>query len=144
MFGIFRKRSAGNSDLKNVDDIMLLIKSQGAQKAGELIKQAANTGNLTCQIFLSQAGLFIPAEKRPAHVKRDTELYTKLAAEGGDLDSHYNLAKLYIDQLDVDCEYWSDEDLERIRLAKHWHRKAAARGYQPSITSLKNLECFPD
>lgn len=131
--------------MKTFGDLKRLVRAEGVIKGGETIRKAALDGSLICQRFMSQAGLSVPLEDRPDHVRRDTELFTRLAAEGGDPESQFNLAKIYIDQVDSTCEYWSEEDLQRIDMAKHWHRQAAAQQFAPSIQSLKSLlDAFPD
>jgi TPR repeat protein len=141
MFGLFGRKS---NSLSSLDDIKKLIDSKGSAEAGEIIRKAALEGNFLCQKFLSGAGLYIPAENRPEHVARDTELFTRLAAEAGDPESQFNLAQLYILKVNANVEYFSAQDLALIEKSKHWHRMAAAAGFAPSIDALKDLECFPD
>jgi len=141
LFGATRTPSEPPA-LSTVGDIEKLFRTLGAQRAGEVIRAAADAGSVLCQIFMSGAGLNIPAERRPPHVQRETEHYTRLAAESGDPNSQFNLAKLHIAKLDTTKGYWEEADLDNIRQAKRWHRKAAAQGLQSSVEALKNLECF--
>ena len=144
MFGIFKKAKREPDALNTVDDLARLIRSLGAEPAGEKIKRAAREGNLNCQVFMSQAGLSIPQSSRTPHVQQETWEFTKLAAESGDAGSQFNFAKLWIDRIDASAESWSEQEWSFIRTAKSWHRRAAAQGFKPSVDSLKNLECFPD
>ena len=144
MFGLFGSRdsSVEAPTLDNVGSIEKLIREKGFRKAGEIIQAAADGGNLFCQIFLSGAAMSIPAARRPPHVQREMEHYTRLAAENGDPGSQFNLAKLHIAKLDASKSYWNEADLENVRMAKYWHGKAATQGFEPSILGLKKLECF--
>lgn len=39
-------------------------------------------------------------------------------------------------------EYFSPEDIENIKQAKHWYSMAAKQGLHEAKASLKNLEVF--
>lgn len=48
----------------NAGEAKKLFERVGMSRGGEIIRDAAMSGNLFCQIFLSQAALFIPVENR--------------------------------------------------------------------------------
>lgn len=143
MFGWLKGKSS-TPTLNDFNDIKKLIDAQGMAKAGETVRKAADAGNLVCQNFMSQLGLYLPPEMRTGQVERDTEHYLKLAAENGDPDSQFNLALMHIKRVKIVDGYTTAEGAEHLRQAKHWYRKAAAQGFQPAIENLKDLEDFPD
>lgn len=132
MFGFTKKVS-------DIGDIESLLKRYGTEKAGEIIRDLAMNGNLLCQVFLSGAGLQIPEENRTSKLNQDIELFTKLAAEGGDPSSQFNLALIYTRKVDVSNKTFSKKDIELLHKAKFWHEKAVAQGFSPSIQSLQNI-----
>ncbi|XBS68129.1 hypothetical protein ABK905_14835 [Acerihabitans sp. KWT182] len=83
-------------NINGEQDIQSLIEKQGMNKAVEIIRDAALKGNLFCQKFLSGAGLHIPEKDRTDSVNQDIERFTRLAAEGGDMLSQFNLALLFM------------------------------------------------
>jgi hypothetical protein len=135
MFGIFKSNKPNN--LRTLEDVKALIKSAGAAEAGEVIRKAADAGNVNCQVFLYQSSL---------HFKDmlNAEKYCKMASDSGDTEAMYNYAKILTNKLDADCEFWSDEDISRIRQIKSLHRKASAKGFAPSKKALKDFASFPD
>jgi len=133
MFG-FKKNITTISDIQN-----LIIKN-GQTSAGEIIRDRAINGNLLCQKFLSGAALQIPKEKRTSKLKKDIELFTKLAAENGDPESQFNLALFYTQEVDPSKNTFSEQDIAFLSKAKYWHEQAASRGFAPSIRSLKNIK----
>lgn len=136
MFGFFK---AEVNEVKKASDIKGLIRTHGPLKAGEIMRESALNGNLICQIAMSQAGLQIPEEKRTKQMNDDLELFTKMAAEGGDLGSQFNLALIYTRRVDTSNDTWSDVDLDYLRKAKYWHEKAAAQGFKQSIKCIKDI-----
>ncbi|MGO8212105.1 hypothetical protein ACC782_34805 [Rhizobium ruizarguesonis] len=137
MFRLFRSKEPEVPTLDSLEALKKFVNTAGATKSGEVIRKEALSGNLLCQIFLSQASLQFNRLK-------DAEVFTKLAAENGDANSQANLALIYIKQVDPDCDYYSDHDIALIKNAIYWHGKAAAQGFEPSIVELKNLtEAFP-
>ncbi len=133
MFGFTNKVS-------DIGDIENLFKNYGAARAGEIIRDLAMNKNLLCQIFLSGAGLQVPEENRTSKISQDIELFTKLAAEGGDPGSQFNLALIYTQKVDSSNKTFSKQDIELLHKAKLWHEKAVAQGFTPSIQSLKNIK----
>lgn len=136
MFGFFNEKV---NEVKKASDIKGLIRTHGAQKAGEIMRESALNGNLICQIAMSQAGMQIPVEKRTKQMSDDVELFTKMAAEGGDVGSQFNLALMYTRKVNTSNDTWSDADLDYLRKAKHWHEKAAAQGFKQSIKCIKDI-----
>lgn len=142
--GLFRRRAKPPSPTapRTLDEATALFAEHDADQAWQVVRDAADGGSLFCQVMLSNAGLAIPVDERTPYIQQQTEHYTRLAAEGGDAASQFNTAKFHIARLDSRAKFWTEEDLENVRQAKFWHRKAAAQGYQPSVLALRNLECF--
>lgn len=141
MFGLFEKNES-KSPPHNIAEAKKLIGKIGQIEASKTIRIGALSGNVFCQIFLSQVGLSIPREKRTEEMEKDLEKFTELAAKSGDAGSQYNLAKLYMNKIDAKAEYLDDEDVQNIKNAKFWHGEAAKQGLAEAKTSLKNLEVF--
>ncbi|MBA1192967.1 sel1 repeat family protein [Pseudomonas sp. MF6772] len=130
--------------IRELNDIQRIFEECGPEKAGEIIRKQALDGNLLCQVFLSGAGLQISEEMRSDSIKNDIEVFTKMAAENGDVGSQFNLALFYIKRVNLTQEYFSDKDVQNLREAKRWHYQAASQGFSPSIKSIKNLKSIFD
>ena len=130
--------------IRELNDIQRIFGECGPEKAGEIIRKQALDGNLLCQVFLSGAGLQISEEMRSDSIKNDIEVFTKMAAENGDVGSQFNLALFYIKRVNLTQEYFSDKDVQNLREAKRWHYQAASQGFSPSIKSIKNLKSIFD
>ena len=145
MFGFGKNKKPKNvSDIRDLNDIKMLIKTVGESRAGEVIRQNAQRGNLVCQIFMSQAGIYLKQSGLGGSTNQDAEMFTKMGAESGDPGSQFNLAKMLMDKLDSEADSIDEEQFNLIASAKFWHRKAAAQGFRPSIEALKDLNAFPD
>lgn len=127
-------------EIKENSDIESIINEHGAQKAGEIMRDFALNGNLLCQTFLSGLGLRIPEKNRTKTINDDIELFTKLAAEGGDACSQFNLALIYAKKVDSSKSTLSTQDVDYLRKAKYWHEKAVAQGITESIQLLKDIK----
>lgn len=130
--------------IRELNDIQRIFGESGPEKAGEIIRTQALDGNLLCQVFLSGAGLQISEEMRSDSINNDIEVFTKLAAENGDVGSQFNLALFYIKRVNLTQEYFSDKDVQNLREAKRWHYQAASQGFSPSIKSIENLKSIFD
>lgn len=141
MFGLFG-RNENSAPPQNISEAKKLIGKIGQSKAGEIIRNGALSGNVFCQVFMSQVGLSISKNKRTTEMEKDLEKFTELAAKSGDAGSQYNLAKLYMNKLDTSAEYLNETDIQNIKNAKFWHGEAAKQGLAEAKVSLKNLEVF--
>lgn len=141
MFGIFGGKP-NDGPPNNVGEAKRLIDRLGQSRGGEIIRAGAMSGNPFCQIFLSQAALFISTEKRNTKIQHDLEIFTEMAAKSGDAGSQFNLGKLYMAKIDASAEYLDHDDIENIKNAKHWYGMAARQGLREAKDSLKNLEVF--
>ena len=130
--------------IRELKDIQRIFGECGPEKAGEIIRKQALDGNLLCQVFLSGAGLQISEEMRSDSINNDIEVFTKMAAENGDVGSQFNLALFYIKRVNLTQEYFSDKDVQNLREAKRWHYQAASKGFSPSIKSIENLKSIFD
>ena len=130
--------------IRELNDIQRIFEECGPEKAGEIIRKQALDGNLLCQVFLSGAGLQISEEMRSDSIKNDIEVFTKMAAENGDVGSQFNLALFYIKRVNLTQEYFSDKDVQNLREAKRWHYQAVSQGFSPSIKSIENLKSIFD
>ena len=130
--------------IRELNDIQRIFEECGPEKAGEIIRKQALDGNLLCQVFLSGASLQISDEIRSDSINNDVEIFTKLAAENGDVGSQFNLALFYFKKVNFTQEYLSDEDVLNLREAKRWHYQAASQGFSPSIKSIENLKSIFD
>lgn len=142
--------------IRTTDDVVRLIKQQGAAAAGVTLRKLADEGNLICQMALSQIMLQMLDKEKfakniPGHVHqhtqewKDCERYTRLAAEQGDPASQFALGKLYFDAIDISGDVLRAADAERMGKSVRWNRKAAAQGHKPSIEQLQWFdEYFPN
>lgn len=136
--------SLQSMDIRSTRDLEGLIRGLGPERAGTIIRKQALAGNLTCQIFLASGAMLIPEADQTDNIRRDFEVFTKMAAENGDAGSQFNLALSLVQKVDSTKSYFSGNNLENLKQAKHWHQKAASQGFKPSIKSLKNLESVFD
>ena len=141
MFGIFGGKPKDGPP-NSVGEAKKLIERLGQARGGEIIRTGALSGNVFCQIFLSQAALFIPVERRTAKIQHDLEIFTEMAAKSGDAGSQFNLGKLYMAKIDAASEYLDHDDIENIKNAKNWYGMAAKQGLREAKESLKNIEVF--
>jgi TPR repeat protein len=141
MFGIFGGKPKDGPP-NSVGEAKKLIERRAQARGGEIIGTGALSGNVFCQIFLSQAALFIPVERRTDKIQHDLEIFTEMAAKSGDAGSQFNLGKLYMAKIDAASEYLDPDDIENIKNAKHWYGIAAKQGLREAKESLKNLEVF--
>lgn len=124
-------------EIHTEEDVHRLFREQGPDVGLRTVANCAFDGNLVCQIVMSQIGLEHLQEGYDETTWAQCEKFTKMAAEQGDAASQCNLAKLYSDDVESHSNP-SARDLERIKQAEFWHRKAAAQGYAESIEALKN------
>lgn len=141
MFGIFGQKPKDGPP-NSVGEAKKLIERLGQSRGGEIIRAGALSGNVFCQIFLSQAGLSIPKERRSDKVQHDLAMFTEMAAKSGDAGSQFNLGKLYMDKIDASAEYLDQDDIDNIKQAKYWYGMASRQGLPEAMRSLKNLEVF--
>ncbi|WP_207081339.1 sel1 repeat family protein [Novosphingobium sp. KA1] len=141
MFGIFGQKPKDGPP-NSVGEAKKLIERLGQSRGGEIIRAGALAGNVFCQIFLSQAGLSIPKERRNDKLQHDLVMFTEMAAKSGDAGSQFNLGKLYMDKIDASAEYLDQDDIDNIKQAKYWYGMASRQGLPEAIRSLKNLEVF--
>lgn len=141
MFRIFG-RKPNDGPPNSVGEAKKLMERLGQTRGGEIIRAGALSGNVFCQVFLSQAALLIPAERRNDKIQHDLETFTEMAAKSGDAGSQFNLGKLYMAKIDTSAEYLDHDDIENIKKAKHWYGIAAKQGLLEANNSLKNLEVF--
>lgn len=125
-------------EIRTEEDVHRLIREQGSDVATRTLGRLAFDGNLMCQIVLSQFGLKSLEDGYSEATWRQCEQFTKMAAEQGDAASQCNLAKLYSGDVESHSNP-SAHDLERIKQAQFWHRKAAAQGFAESVEALKVL-----
>lgn len=141
MFGFFGRKP--KDDLPNsLGEALNLIERLGPARAGAIIKSGAMSGNTFCQIFLSNGELIFSNEVEIVENHRDVYLFTEMAAKSGDAGSQFNLGKLLMLKVDADSEYFTQEDIDNIKLAKHWYGMAAKQGLQEAKEILKDLEVF--
>lgn len=108
------------------------------------IRELARQGNFDCQKFLSQMSLaFIQKNEYSSRsdqnmlvlARKNFEIFTKLAAEQGDVTAQFNLAQYYLKSVDMEQEYLNLDEVERLKLALYWYEKAEANG-QPDLSSI--------
>lgn len=137
VFGIFGKNAPSNTPLESLDDVMRYVKAHGAGRAGERIRKEALEGNLSCQLFLSQASLHYGDHE-------NAELFTRLAAEAGDAGAQFNLALILIKLVNAQSDYLSQHDIDLIQQSMMWHKRAADQGVSAAKQSLEQLTAaFP-
>jgi len=136
--------SLENIEIKNTRDIEKLMRGLGPERAGKIMRTRALEGNLICQLFFASGASMLPEADLTDSIRRDFEVFTKMAAENGDAGSQFNLALLFVKKVDSTQSYFSGDNIENLKQAKHWHQKAASQGFKPSIQSLKNLESVFD
>lgn len=141
MFGIFGGKPKDGPP-NSMSEAKKLMERLGPARGGEIVRAAAMSGNVFCQVFMSQMALCLLADEESEKIKRDLEIFTEMAAKSGDAGSQFNLGKLYMAKIDANVEYFSSDDIENIKQAKHWYSMAAKQGLREAKASLKNLEVF--
>ena len=138
-----------NRDTKlSTTDITNFIKNDSGNIAK--VHDAASRGNLDCQIFLSQISIqtLMRHENNPdtsdetfAKIYKTLERYTRLAAEQGDADSQYNLAKYYLKQVDFsNKDSIDEEEALTLKEARHWYKQAHENGHSDLSEAIASLE----
>jgi len=136
--------SLENINIKNTKDLEKLMRGLGPERASEIMRKRALEGNLTCQLFFANGASFIPEADLTDSMRRDFEVFTKMAAENGDAGSQFNLALSFVKKVDSSKSYFSGDNIENLKQAKHWHKEAASQGFKPSIKSLESLKSVFD
>jgi TPR repeat protein len=153
MFGIFKKKQP--IDLKNLThkQIEQLIASEDPKKLGEILREAAEMGNLASQESLSilylqnydHARSTDPSNAEMINfMERNAEHFTKLAAEQGHVKSQFNLGKFYLGKgvriLQKSDNYYTEESKKYFRDSERWYKSAALQGDQGAITALRECD----
>ncbi|MFJ3110250.1 hypothetical protein [Pseudomonas putida] len=141
MLGFFRKK------IKSVNDIRKLIESQEPEKAGQTLRAEADKGNFVCQVFLSQMYLDMMDRETNNSILKDLTkkfvAYSVLAANQGDADTQYNLAKHYMNVASADIRAGggklSEAGRDILRESKKYLGMASAQGLEQAKEALSNL-----
>jgi len=142
MFGFFRRK------IRTVADIQELLTTEDNVKAGQVLRSEADKGNHICQIFLSQLYLdMMERETNDVILKDLTEFfvrYSKMAANQGDADTQYNLAKHLMSVASADIRAGggrlSESGRDTLRNSKKYLLLAAEQGLDDAKESLLNLD----
>ncbi|MBC2385583.1 hypothetical protein HF209_32015 [Pseudomonas sp. WS 5096] len=142
MFGFFRRK------IRTVADIQELLTTEDNVKAGQVLRSEADKGNHICQIFLSQLYLdMMERETNDVILKDLTEFfvrYSKMAANQGDADTQYNLAKHLMSVASADIRAGggrlSESGRDTLRNSKKYLLLAAEQGLDDAKESLSNLD----
>jgi hypothetical protein len=150
LFGFGKKKNDAPETIKSVGDIKKLLQSEG-QDAADKIISFADSGNLVCQQFLAQMSLMALSDGRLKNdpinyqsVSARYENYATMVAENGDAGEQFNLALFYVRKLNIDDDYFDDDDIENMRLAAKWMRAAADQGIEKAQESVDHLEAMYD
>ncbi len=142
MFGLFGRK------IKSVADIQKLLKTEGHTKAGEVLRSEAEKGNHVCQIFLSQMYLGMMDRETNGVVLRDLTKrfvrYSEMAAQQGDADTQYNLAKHLINLASADIRDGGGKlsvfGRDALRDSKRYLLLASEQGVEAAKKALSNLD----
>lgn len=142
MFGFFRRK------IRTVADIQELLTTEDNAKTGQVLRSEADKGNHICQIFLSQFYLdMMERETNDVILKDLTEFfvrYSKMAANQGDADTQYNLAKHLMSVASADIRAGggrlSESGRDTLRNSKKYLLLAAEQGLDDAKESLSNLD----
>lgn len=147
---IFDEESIGSitNDTKlSMMDIVKFVKEDKQNIAK--VHEAATNGNLDCQLFISHVSFqslqrhesnpFIDDETL-TQTHKNLEQYTRLAAEQGDIDSQYNLAKYYLTMVDMSKGHIDEEEASILKEARRWYKKAHANGHSDLSEIISSLE----
>ncbi|MGY1890665.1 hypothetical protein [Pseudomonas sp. SDT291_1_S447] len=142
MFGFFRRK------IRTVADIQELLTTEDNAKAGQVLRSEADKGNHICQIFLSQFYLdMMERETNDVILKDLTEFfvrYSKMAANQGDADTQYNLAKHLMNVASADIRAGggrlSESGRNTLRNSKKYLLLAAEQGLDDAKESLSSLD----
>lgn len=150
MFGLFKKKYPSDLTKLTDSDIRQIFKEEGAEKGGDILREAANLGNLPSQCALSilylthldkitQRG----DQQNIAFIDENAEHFTKLAAEQNDNGSQYNLAKYYLKKgtffLQEADNYYTEESKGYFRKAEYWFKSSFKNGNQEAMNELSSL-----
>lgn len=143
MFGFFRTKAIP-SDLSQLrtEHIALVIERDGPQKAGQVLRSAAEAGSVDAAVALStliNQGVEKGGEMATPAMVEEFVYYTEMAAKAGDNGSQFNLARYYVKASRMDEGSVSPEGYECLKKSEYWHRKAADDGFSPSVEALKRL-----
>jgi len=142
MFGLFGRK------IKSVADIQKLLKTEGPAKAGQVIRSEAAKGNHFCLIFLSQLYLGMMDQETNDVILSDLTKnfvrYSEMAAQQGDADTQYNLAKHLMNVASADIRAGegklSEFGRDALRDSKKYLLLAAEQGLENAKESLSNLD----
>ena len=142
MFGLFGRK------IKSVADIQKLLKTEGHTKAGDVLRSEADKGNHICQIFLSQMYLGMMDQETSDVILSDLTKnfvrYSEMAAQQGDADTQYNLAKHLMNVASADIRAGegklSEFGRDALRDSKKYLLLAAEQGLENAKESLSNLD----
>lgn len=146
MFGFFRRK------IRTVADIQELLTTEGNAKAGQVLRSEADKGNHICQIFLSQFYLdMMERETNDVILKDLSEFfvrYSEMAANQGDADTQYNLAKHLMSVASADIRAGggrlSESGRDTLLNSKKYLLLAAEQGLDDAKESLSNLDDLLD
>ena len=147
MFGLFRKKDSIDLELLTEKQIVQLVKENGFEKGGDILREAANRGNLPSQCFLSIMYLKEldknHEEKLIRLFEENAEYFTKLAAKQSDIDSQFNLGKFYLSKgfkkMNESNGHYTKESKDFFNKAEFWYRAAAKQGHKIASEALNDL-----
>lgn len=142
MFGLFSRK------IKSVADIQKLLKTDGPLKAGQVLRSEADKGNHICQIFLSQMYFGMMDQETNGVILSDLTKnfvrYSEMAAQQGDADTQYILAKHLMNVASADIRgsegKLSEFGRDTLRDSKKYLLLAAEQGLENAKESLSNLD----
>ena len=138
MFGFGKKKT-----VENVEDLRRLMKKEG-ENFLKVAKEMADSGNLVCQEFMATALISLMDNatnlelKRRAH--RDFVKYATPVANSGNAPMQFNLGASYSKTVDITNTHLEEDDLNRLKQARHWMKKAADQGMQEALENFKSLD----
>ncbi|HDY93532.1 MAG TPA: hypothetical protein ENH67_07155 [Pseudoalteromonas sp.] len=145
MFGIFKKK-VDLTDLSKITDkdLKILQKTKSGNEFGRIIREAAFAGSVDCQTFISMASLLhldsYENKDYPQEVEETFTTFTTMAAENNDIGSQFNLAKFYLNKVDLSDGKLHQSDHKYLKQAEFWYEKAAQNGDLNSQKALEDCE----
>ncbi len=128
-------------DQKISEKAIGIFAKKDVEKNGSIIREAANNGNLSCQMFMSQIALGGFMNTSDIRFEEDFLHYTELAAKQGDMNSQYNLAQYYIKKAgNISAgSVISDEQMSMFKKALFWYKEAASNGWEEKENIIETL-----
>jgi len=117
------------------------MKENDPAQAGAILRRAAHAGSRDAAVAIST---MCASLKNQGHTHQNIEddfvFFTQLAAELGDENSQWNIAKYYVSESMTSDGQMNLEGYEKLKKAEYWYKKAAAKGFAPARETLAEMK----